>query len=64
MPQHQFVMFTGTRQVQPGVPDMIHEVQIEATFPDGTKLVRLYFICQFCKKVKLETNKKQQQQKR
>ena len=22
-----------------GVPEMIHEVQVEATFPDGTKLV-------------------------
>ena len=21
-----------------GIPDMIHEVQVEATFPDGTKL--------------------------
>lgn len=31
---------TGYRQVQPGVSDMIHEVQVEATFPDGTKLVR------------------------
>ena len=22
-----------------GVPEMIHEIQVEATFPDGTKLV-------------------------
>ena len=22
-----------------GVPEMIHDVQVEATFPDGTKLV-------------------------
>jgi urease gamma subunit len=22
-----------------GVPDIIHEVQVEATFPEGTKLV-------------------------
>src|SRR3954454_1881668 len=29
----------GTRQVMPGVPDMIHDVQVEGTFPDGTKLV-------------------------
>lgn len=28
--------------VMPGVPDMIHEVQIEATFPDGTKLVTVH----------------------
>ena len=33
---------TGTRQVLPGVPEMIHEVQIEATFPDGTKLVTVH----------------------
>ena len=26
-------------QVMDGIADMIHEVQIEATFPDGTKLV-------------------------
>ena len=25
--------------VMEGVPEMIHEVQVEATFPDGTKLV-------------------------
>ena len=25
--------------VMPGVAEMIHEVQVEATFPDGTKLV-------------------------
>jgi urease gamma subunit len=25
-----------------GVPDMVHEVQVEATFPDGTKLVTLH----------------------
>ncbi|WP_018675155.1 urease subunit gamma [Riemerella columbina] len=28
--------------VMPGVPEMIHEVQIEATFPDGTKLVTVH----------------------
>ena len=26
----------------PGVPQMIHEVQVEATFPDGTKLVTVH----------------------
>lgn len=26
----------------PGVPDMIHDVQVEATFPDGTKLVTVH----------------------
>ena len=25
-----------------GIPDMIQEVQVEATFPDGTKLVTLH----------------------
>jgi urease subunit gamma len=25
-----------------GIPEMIHEVQIEATFPDGTKLVTVH----------------------
>ncbi len=25
-----------------GVPDMIHDVQVEATFPDGTKLVTVH----------------------
>ena len=25
-----------------GVPEMIHEVQVEATFPDGTKLVTVH----------------------
>jgi len=25
-----------------GVPEMIHEVQVEATFPDGTKLVTIH----------------------
>ena len=25
-----------------GMPDMIHEVQVEATFPDGTKLVTVH----------------------
>ncbi|MCK0203011.1 urease subunit gamma [Ornithobacterium rhinotracheale] len=28
--------------VMPGVPEMVHEVQIEATFPDGTKLVTVH----------------------
>jgi urease subunit gamma len=25
-----------------GVDDMVHEVQVEATFPDGTKLVTVH----------------------
>jgi urease subunit gamma len=30
------------RDVMDGVAEMIHEVQIEATFPDGTKLVTVH----------------------
>lgn len=29
----------GTEDVLPGVPEMLKEVQVEGTFPDGTKLV-------------------------
>ena len=41
------IMTLGTRiltadDVMPGIPDMIHEVQVEATFPDGTKLVTVH----------------------
>uniref|UniRef100_A0A7S0RYC8 Urease n=1 Tax=Pyramimonas obovata TaxID=1411642 RepID=A0A7S0RYC8_9CHLO len=32
----------GRRQVMPGVADLLHEVQIEGTFPDGSKLVTLH----------------------
>lgn len=32
----------GRRQVIEGVPEMIHEVQVEGTFPDGTKLVTVH----------------------
>ena len=28
--------------VMEGVPEMIHDVQVEATFPDGTKLVTVH----------------------
>lgn len=28
--------------VMPGIPEMIPEIQIEATFPDGTKLVTVH----------------------
>ncbi|MDQ2651220.1 MAG: urease subunit gamma [Actinomycetota bacterium] len=28
--------------VMPGVPEMLVEVQVEATFPDGTKLVTIH----------------------
>jgi urease subunit gamma len=29
-------------QCMPGVPEMIHDIQVEATFPDGTKLVTVH----------------------
>jgi urease subunit gamma len=29
-------------QVMEGVPEMIHQVEVEATFPDGTKLVTVH----------------------
>ena len=29
-------------EVMEGVPEMVHEVQVEATFPDGTKLVTVH----------------------
>ena len=29
-------------EVMPGVQDMVHTVQVEATFPDGTKLVTVH----------------------
>ena len=32
----------GRRQVMAGVPDLIHDVQVEGTFPDGTKLVTVH----------------------
>src|SRR5215475_5842029 len=34
--------FLGRNQVMPGVPAMIAEVQVEGTFPDGTKLVTVH----------------------
>jgi urease subunit gamma len=41
------LMALGTRviaraEVMPGIPEMIPEVQVEATFPDGTKLVTVH----------------------
>jgi len=29
-------------QVMDGISDMIHDIQVEATFPDGTKLVTVH----------------------
>ena len=30
------------RQVMDGIAEMIHDIQVEATFPDGTKLVTVH----------------------
>ena len=30
------------QEVMEGIPEMIHEIQVEATFPDGTKLVTVH----------------------
>ncbi|WAJ26776.1 urease subunit gamma [Antarcticirhabdus aurantiaca] len=32
----------GRDQVMEGIAEMIHDVQVEATFPDGTKLVTVH----------------------
>jgi urease subunit gamma/beta len=32
----------GRAQVMPGVGELLHEVQVEGTFPDGTKLVTVH----------------------
>ena len=32
----------GRGEVMDGIADMMHEVQVEATFPDGTKLVTVH----------------------
>lgn len=32
----------GREQVMEGVPEMIEEIQVEATFPDGSKLVTVH----------------------
>lgn len=31
-----------TDDVMEGIPEMVHEIQVEATFPDGTKLVTIH----------------------
>jgi len=32
----------GRNQVMPGIPEMIYDVQVEGTFPDGSKLVTVH----------------------
>src|SRR5713101_6025761 len=34
--------FLGRNQVMPGIAEMVTEVQVEGTFPDGTKLVTVH----------------------
>lgn len=42
------LMSEGTKiltsdDVMDGIPEMIHDIQVEATFPDGTKLVTVHY---------------------
>ena len=39
---HHGTTLLNRNQVMEGVPEMIHEIQVEATFPDGTKLVTVH----------------------
>jgi urease subunit gamma len=39
---HQGTTLLNRDQVMEGVPEMIGEIQVEATFPDGTKLVTVH----------------------
>ena len=39
---HYGTTLLSREQVMEGVPEMIPEIQIEATFPDGTKLVTVH----------------------
>ena len=39
---HYGTTLLSREQVMPGVPEMIAEIQVEATFPDGTKLVTVH----------------------
>ncbi|MGB8699483.1 MAG: urease subunit gamma [Thermosynechococcaceae cyanobacterium] len=36
------ITLLSREDVMDGIPEMIHEVQVEATFPDGTKLVTVH----------------------
>jgi urease subunit gamma len=42
----QLMQFGATilarEDVMEGIPEMVHDIQIEATFPDGTKLVTVH----------------------
>jgi urease subunit gamma len=39
---HHGTTLLSRHQVMEGVPEMIAEIQVEATFPDGTKLVTVH----------------------
>ncbi len=39
---HHGTTLLGSTEVMPGVPEMITDIQVEATFPDGTKLVTVH----------------------
>ena len=39
---HEGASVIRREQVMEGVAEMIHDVQVEATFPDGTKLVTVH----------------------
>ena len=39
---HEGRQILSKEQVMEGVAEMIHDVQVEATFPDGTKLVTIH----------------------
>src|SRR5579871_473215 len=39
---HEGAQILTRTQVMEGVAEMIHEIQVEATFPDGTKLVTVH----------------------
>jgi urease subunit gamma len=39
---HYGATLLGPEDVMEGVAEMVHEVQVEATFPDGTKLVTVH----------------------
>jgi urease subunit gamma len=39
---HEGANVIKREQVMEGVAEMIHDIQVEATFPDGTKLVTVH----------------------
>jgi urease subunit gamma len=39
---HSGAQVISRDQVMDGISEMIHEIQVEATFPDGTKLVTVH----------------------